>query len=116
MFNFTTSVEDLVNNAALKEMLEFQVTLTKAIELRKAKDKSLIRQQIKELASSAGFELSDFLTEGKEKKIRKRPSTKIQNPDNSNQYWIRIGPKPQWLKDLEAKGVNIADYEVPLDS
>jgi DNA-binding protein H-NS len=38
---------------------------------------------------------------------------KYRNPDNPEQTWSGVGPKPKWLKNSLAKGKTIEELEIP---
>lgn len=40
---------------------------------------------------------------------------KYRNPDDPQQTWSGIGPKPKWLKDSLAQGRTLEELEIPED-
>ncbi|MGZ4044034.1 MAG: H-NS histone family protein [Bacteroidia bacterium] len=103
------NAEDL-SKIPLKELLEFQTKLNKAVELRREQEKQEIYQKITALASESGFSLSELMDQ---KYAKKSPAViKYRNPDNKDEGWTGKGKKPKWLVDLLGSGKKLEELAV----
>lgn len=103
------STEDLAK-IPLKELLELQTKLNKAVELRKEQEKQEIYQKITALAVESGFTLTEVMDQKYAKKV---PSAiKYRNPDNKDEGWTGKGKKPKWLVDLLSAGKKLEELAV----
>lgn len=109
MIDSKMSAEDLANSP-LKELLEFQTKLNKAIELRKKSEKYEVYARITAIASESGFSLDELLNQ---KSLKKTPTTiKYRNPNNQTETWAGRGRKPKWVEELIAEGKSLEDFAV----
>jgi DNA-binding protein H-NS len=109
MIDSKISVEDLANSP-LKELLEFQTKLNKAIELRKKSEQYEVYARITAIASESGFSLDELLSQ---KSLKKTPATiKYRNPNNQAEGWAGRGRKPKWVEQLLAEGKSLEDFAV----
>lgn len=103
------SFEEL-SKTPLKDLLELQTRLSRAIEERRETERAELLKKINNLASDAGFTLTDLLSG---KPAKKAPSkAKYQNPNNKEEGWTGKGRKPKWLVDLLEAGSKLEDFEV----
>jgi DNA-binding protein H-NS len=109
MIDSKMSAEDLAKSP-LKELLEFQTKLNKAVELRKKSEKYEVYAKITALASESGFSLDELLNQ---KSLKKTPATiKYRNPNNQAEGWAGRGRKPKWVEELLAEGKSLEDFAV----
>lgn len=109
MIDLKMSAEDLAKSP-LKELLELQTQLNKAIELRKKADRYEVFAKITSIASESGFSLDELLNQ---KGLKKTPAiVKYRNPNNQAEGWAGRGRKPKWVEDLLAEGKNLEDFAV----
>lgn len=109
MIDSKMSAEDLAKSP-LKELLEFQTKLNKAVELRKKSEKYEVYAKITALASESGFSLDELLSQ---KSLKKTPATiKYRNPNNQAETWAGRGRKPKWVEQLLAEGKSLEDFAV----
>lgn len=103
------NTEDLIK-IPLKELLEFQIKLNKAVELRREDEKHEIYQKITALASESGFSLSELMNQ---KPPKKTPAPiRYRNPNNKNEVWTGKGRKPKWLEDQLSAGKKLEELAV----
>lgn len=103
------TVEEL-SKTPLKDLLDLQAKLTRAIDDRKEKERTELLDKFKTLASESGFSLSELLAE---KPIKKAPATvKYKNPSNKDEGWTGKGRKPKWLVDLLNAGRKLEEFEI----
>ena len=111
MIDSKISAEDLAKSP-LKELLELQTKLNKAIELRKKADRYEVFAKINALASESGFSLDELLNQ-KASKLKKTPAiVKYRNPNNQAEGWAGRGRKPKWVEELLAQGKDLEDFAV----
>ena len=80
------TVENLLAFSS-KDLQDFQVKLTTAIEQRKEKDKIDLHHEMQALASKHGFSLNEFLVNPP----KKAKAAKYRNPANNKQVWAGRG-------------------------
>ena len=101
------TVENLLGISS-KELQDFQVKLSTAIEQRIEQDKIDFHNEMQELASKRGFSLDAFLgMPPKKVKI-----AKYKNPANGKQVWAGRGRKPNWLLELLATGKKLDEFKI----
>lgn len=110
MIDSKMSAEDLAKSP-LKELLEFQTKLNKAVELRKKSEKHEVYVKITALASESGFSLDELLSQKSLKKIS-ATIIKYRNPNNQAETWAGRGRKPKWVEQLLAEGKSLEDFAV----
>lgn len=103
----------------LKELLDHQVKLERALAAAKVKEKAKLQQEIAALAAKRGFSL-DELTGGGAKRGRGRPPknskaksvgvARYANPEDRTDTWTGRGRKPNWLLDRLKKGSKLSDF------
>jgi len=101
------SIEEL-KAIPLKELLAFQKQLTVAIEERKQMEKKEVMEKIQALVSESGFSMEEVLS----KKAKKKAVAKYRHPENSQETWVGLGRKPQWLQTLLDQGADLEDFKI----
>jgi DNA-binding protein H-NS len=85
---------------ARKQNIESElVWIADRMEAEKEKEKEVIRAEAEKLAAASGMTIADLF--GKARKKRKA-LRRVYNPSNKSQSWGGAGPKPKWLKEIEA--------------
>lgn len=99
-----------------KELQEFQLKLSFAIEQRLEEDKIAFQNEVQELASKRGFSLDtkrgfslDTLLGTQSKKTK---AAEYRNPDNLKQVWAGHGRKPNWLLEFLSAGRKLEEFKV----
>lgn len=100
---------------SLKDLLDLEQRLKKAISAARDRDRSEARQRAQEVAESYGFSVTELF--GKTKGARKAQNgsgaaAKYENPDNRSETWAGRGRKPNWLVAKLSKGANLEDFAV----
>ena len=95
---------------ALKDLLELEVRLKKAIAVAKERERTEIKQQIEELAQNSGFSVNELFS-GRSTK-GKTVAPKYMNPDNKSETWTGRGRKPRWLVAKLNKGSKMEDFAI----
>ena len=101
------SIENLLEVSS-KDLHDFQLKLSTAIDQRKDKEKADLRIKMEALASEHGVSLGEFLG----KASKKPKAAKYKNPANSKQVWAGRGRKPNWLLGLLNDGRSLEEFKV----
>lgn len=112
MDNLANITTEQLTNLSLKELLNLQSNISKAIDLRKETNKIEFLNKITSMAAETGFSLSELLSEKKIgiKVKPERSAPKYRNPENPKQTWPGHGRKPQWLLDQLNQGKSLDDF------
>jgi DNA-binding protein H-NS len=98
-----------VDKMSLKDLLDLQTKVERAISTAKDRERSEIKQKIASLAENAGFSVGElFGSRGRGRAV----AAKYVNPDNRSETWTGRGRKPNWLVAKLGKGAKIDDFAV----
>lgn len=98
-----------VDKMSLKDLLELEGKVQKAIAGARERERSEIRQKVEALVQTAGFSVSElFGARGAPK--GKTVAAKYINPDDRTQTWTGRGRKPKWLVAKLEKGATMDDF------
>lgn len=98
-----------VDKLPLKDLLDLQSKVDRAITVAKDRERSELKQKIASLAENAGFSVGElFGGRGR----GKATAAKFVNPDNRSETWTGRGRKPNWLVAKLGKGAKIDDFAV----
>lgn len=98
-----------VEKLSLKDLLDLQTRVERAISLAKDRERADIKQKIASLAENAGFSVGElFGQRGRGKAV----AAKYVNPDNRSETWTGRGRKPNWLVAKLGKGAKMDDFAV----
>lgn len=101
-----------LDKMSLKELLDLEGRLSKAISAARDRDRSEAKQKLAALAENYGFSVNELFganrTGGKGSKV----AIKYRNPDNTAETWTGRGRKPKWLVAKLSKGGKVADFAV----
>jgi DNA-binding protein H-NS len=98
-----------VDKLSLKELVDLQARVERAIAQAKERERSEIKQKIASIAENAGFSVGElFGSRGRGKAV----AAKFVNPDNRSETWTGRGRKPNWLVAKLNKGAKMADFAV----
>jgi len=83
----------------LAELNELSEKIAPAIEAAKEKERAALVAKVENLAVEAGYSFAElFKRPRKQRKNLKR----VYNPQDKSQSYRGAGPKPKWLKEIEA--------------
>jgi len=100
-----------VDKLPLKELLDLESRVKKAIVSAREREKAEVRQEMIALAQKRGLSISDVFGVGKGGKGGK-VAVKYRNPDNPEDTWTGRGRQPKWLVAALKKGAKIDDFAV----
>jgi DNA-binding protein H-NS len=101
-----------VDKMSLKELLDLEVRVRKAIGVAKDRERSDVKNKIATLAENAGFSVSELFGSGRGGAKGGKVAVKYVNPDNKSETWTGRGRQPRWLVSKLGKGGKIADFEI----
>lgn len=99
-----------VDDMPLKDLIELEVRVKKAIAHAKERERVEIKQKIEELATNSGFSVNELFA-GRSTK-GKTVAPKYMNPDNKTETWTGRGRKPRWLSAKLDKGAKLEDFAI----
>ena len=99
-----------VDKLALKELLDLEIRVKKAIATAKIREEDEFKADVKALAAKRGIDVSDVFgsSRGKGGKV----AVKYRNRDNPSDTWTGRGRQPRWLTAALKKGSKIADFAI----
>lgn len=95
----------------LKELLDLEPRLQRAIAAAKERERAELKHKIATLAENSGFSVTELFGAGRGGKGR-TVAAKFANPDNRAETWTGRGRKPNWLVAKLAKGGKIDDFKI----
>jgi DNA-binding protein H-NS len=98
-----------VDKMSLKELLDLQAKVDRAIGVARDREKAEVKQAMAALAEKRGFSVSE-LYGGRGR--GKASTAKFVNPDNRAETWTGRGRKPNWLVAKLKKGANMSDFAI----
>ena len=99
-----------VDRMSLKELLELEAKLDKAIATARERERSEVKQKIEAIIQNAGFSMSELFG-GRSSPIKGRTvPAKYVNPANPAETWTGRGRKPRWLTAKLDKGAKLEDF------
>jgi DNA-binding protein H-NS len=101
-----------IDKLSYNELVELSERVQEAIDQRKADEKAALRQQMKELAAEAGFDLEDVVAKGRARQKRSKVAPKYRNPNDPTQTWSGRGRQPNWLVAEIKKGKTPEDFQI----
>ena len=100
-----------VDKMSLKDLLELEAKVQKAISNARERERAEIKQKVEAIVQTAGFSVSELF--GSRAGARgKSVAAKYINPDDRSQTWTGRGRKPKWLVAKIEKGAKIEDFAV----
>jgi DNA-binding protein H-NS len=100
-----------VDKMSLKDLLDLQNKVQRAIANAKERERNEVKQKIASLAANAGFSMQELFGgrgSGKGNKV----AVKFRNPDNGAETWTGRGRQPRWLAARIAKGAKLSDFAI----
>ncbi|MCP4407537.1 MAG: H-NS histone family protein [Gammaproteobacteria bacterium] len=96
----------------LKALIEQATTI---IETRQETQRKEAMEEIQRLATTHGLNINIKQRGSRGRKAGKAAdprAPKYRNPEDSQQTWAGIGPRPKWFKDLLAAGMTKKALEI----
>ena|SRR5690606_11683672 len=106
-----------LDKMSLKELLDLEAKLEKAISTARERERAEVRQKIEAIVQNAGFSVNELFggrsspgraSVGKGRQV----AAKYVNPDNRSETWSGRGRKPRWLTAKLEKGAKLEDFAV----
>lgn len=99
---------------SLKELLDHEARLTKAIVAARRNDIANARKKVAAVAESLGYKIEDLTgaQRGAKRANGGKVAVKYRNKDNPEETWTGRGRQPKWLAARLAKGAKLADFAV----
>ena len=100
-----------VDKLPLKELLDLEARVKKAIVTAREREKSEVRQEMMALAAKRGLSITDVFGGSRGTKGGK-VAVKYRSPDNPDETWTGRGRQPKWLVAALKKGAKLDDFTV----
>lgn len=99
---------------SLKELLDHESRLSKAITAARRNDMTLARRKVIAVAESLGYKIEDLTGSPRAAKRTNgsKVAVKFRNKDNPEETWTGRGRQPKWLAARLSKGAKLADFAV----
>jgi DNA-binding protein H-NS len=100
-----------VDKLSLKELLDLELRVKKAIVAAKAREQEEFLADVKALAAKRGIAINEVFggkTGGKGGKV----AVKYRNRDNPSETWTGRGRQPKWLAAAIKKGAKLSDFAI----
>jgi DNA-binding protein H-NS len=108
----TTVASINVDKMSLKELVDLDHKIQKAIVATKERERAELKHKIAALAEDSGFSMSELFGGRTAVKGKSSGVAKYKNPDNHAETWTGRGRKPNWLVAKLGKGARMADFEI----
>lgn len=97
----------------LKDLIDLEVKVKKAIANMRDKERSELRKKMAEMADAHGFSVNElFGGRGAGKGKKQVGIAKYANPDNKSDTWTGRGRKPNWVLAFLKKGGKLSDVAI----
>ncbi len=97
-----------VNRMTVKELLDLEAKLKKAIALARERERAKVKREITALAEKRGFTVRELLDGRSERKL---VAPKYANPDDPSQTWTGRGRRPSWLvAKMRKRGAKLQQF------
>ncbi len=96
---------------SIEQLRELKKDIDKEMASRRKENAKRAQQEIKKIAESYGFNLSDLMG-GQPVRARSKAKAQFQNPSDTTQTWSGRGRKPAWVKEWEAAGKSLEDLRI----
>lgn len=104
-----------LDSMSREELEELRADVETAISTLADREKSAALDAARQAALAHGHDLHDLVgllsAKGRGKGKSKNPP-KYRNPENPDQTWTGRGRKPQWIRDAEDDGKDIAEFAI----
>ncbi|MEZ5856821.1 MAG: H-NS histone family protein [Hyphomicrobiaceae bacterium] len=86
-----------VDKMALKDLLDLELRVKKAIVTAKEREKSEARREAMAVIEKRGLTMADVFGTPRAGKSGGKVAVKYRNPDNPSDTWTGRGRQPKWL-------------------
>ncbi|MFV0332628.1 MAG: H-NS family nucleoid-associated regulatory protein [Tropicimonas sp.] len=95
------------------ELEKLRINVEKALSNLGERERNAALQAAEQAAKAHGFSLKDLtgVAPAKVKNRAKNPP-KYRHPENPSATWTGRGRKPQWIRDAESAGIDIATFAI----
>lgn len=100
-----------LSNYTIEQLHQLKRDIDKEVSGRRKENAKRAQQEIKKIAESYGFNLSDLMG-GKPTAKREKAKAQFQNPSDPSQTWSGRGRKPAWVKAWESAGRSVEDLRI----
>ncbi|RUO99526.1 MAG: H-NS histone family protein [Hyphomicrobium sp.] len=104
-----------VDKLSLKELLDLEAKVQKAIALVRDRERNELKKKMADLAETHGFSVSELFGGARGRGAAKGKSlgvAKYANPENKSDTWTGRGRKPNWLVERLRKGAKLSDFAI----
>jgi DNA-binding protein H-NS len=102
-----------LDKMSLKDLLEHELKVKKAIGIARERERSDIKEQVAALLNDSGFTVTELFGAGGRVSTKGRTvAAKYANPDDRTQTWTGRGRKPNWVVAKLARGAKIDDFAI----
>lgn len=98
-----------VEKLALKDLIDLESRVKKAIVIAKERERTELRQKMVEMAEENGFSVNELFSTARPGKGGK-VAVKYRNRDNPSETWTGRGRQPKWLAAALKKGAKLPDF------
>ncbi|MBI1417699.1 MAG: H-NS histone family protein [Limimaricola sp.] len=100
-----------------RELETLRVDIDKALVRVAQREREMARKAAEEAAAAHGFSLAELTGASGRGRAKSASSgaknpARYRNPANPAETWSGRGRKPGWIKDAEAKGIDISTMEI----
>jgi DNA-binding protein H-NS len=99
-----------VDKLPLKELLDLEMRVKKAIVSARERERNEVRQEMMAIAAKRGLSISEVFGAGRSTKAGGKVAVKFRNPDNPTDTWTGRGTQPKWLVAALKKGAKLEDF------
>jgi DNA-binding protein H-NS len=99
---------------SLKELLDHEARLSKAIVAARRNDMANARKKVAAIAESLGYKIEELTGSPRAGKRGNggKVAVKYRNKDNPEETWTGRGRQPKWLAARLAKGAKLSDFAI----
>lgn len=102
-----------LDSLSRSELEQLRTGVDKALSTLAERERKAALEAVESAAREHGFSLEELtgVAPLKGKRKAKNPP-KFRNPANPSETWTGRGRKPQWIKDAQDAGKDIAEFEI----
>ena len=109
-----------LNGYSIPELRSLSERIEKEIAAKRQNEVQKLRDQIQQLASSAGLSVEEIFAAKKEAAPKAKEEVKVKavvlpkyrNPANAEETWSGRGKAPAWMRDLLLAGRDKEDFKI----